>query len=152
MGVYLHGGSVTNTGMIAGGEALGAGTYGAQGGVGVLVNGGTLTTQGPNVANSTLGSADTVTVNSGGTIVTGTASAYNSLIGSSGTSSKTIRINAGGLIVNPFATSNHMNAVLLDGGTLSAAGGNENSFGNWNFDGGVSTAGRPSRYPANLAQ
>jgi autotransporter-associated beta strand protein len=107
----------------------------------VNVNSGTLTTAVGNIANSTLGSATTININNGGTIITGTASTYNSLIGNTGGTAHTIHVNTGGLLTDTFAQSNHLNSLILDGGTVSSTGGFENTFANWNFDGGVSTAG-----------
>ena len=105
----------------------------------VVVNGGTLTTAAPNVANSTLGTASSITVNNGGTIVVGLANTgANSIIGSSGVATKQIRINQGGLVTTLFPLTNHLNQLLLDGGTLSATGGTTGDA-NWNFDGGVLT-------------
>ncbi len=102
----------------------------------VTVNAGTLSTAAGNTSTGAVGSAAGVVVNNGGTIsVTGD----NAFTGSTSTS-KTIQINAGGVVTSTGTSSNHLNAVVLNGGTLSATTAN-GSFGNWNFDQGVSTLG-----------
>ncbi len=66
----------------------------------------------------------------------------NSLIGRQGSALQTIQINAGGLLSYPVSngSTDHLNALLLGGGTLFASAVNT-AFGTWNFDGGVATAG-----------
>ena len=102
------------------------------------VNAGILSTNAPNTATGALGSSSSIVVNNGGTInVIGT----NSFTGIAGTG--TIQINAGGTVNSPTFTTNHLEALILNGGTLSAASPN-NTYGNWNFDQGVSTLGNGS--------
>jgi fibronectin-binding autotransporter adhesin len=105
----------------------------------VTVNGGTLSANGGDVASSTLGAATSIIVNSGATVL---ANGSNSLIGVPPTAGNTIQI-VGGLLVSPStngSVTNHLNALALDGGTLSAASANT-TWGSWNFDYGVSTPG-----------
>ena len=102
---------------------------------GAFANGGVLAANGPNSASGTLGSGN-VTVNNGGTITVG---GDNALVGYTTSAAKTITINAGGLI-STTSYANHLNALVMNGGTLSATSANGTS-GNWNFDQGVSTPG-----------
>jgi hypothetical protein len=93
VGVYLHGGSVTNAGLISGGEAKGASTYAAQGGVGVLVNGGTLT------------NAATITGGPGG---------YKTALGGLG-----VVVLAGSVINNSAIYGGESNATIGAGASLA---------------------------------
>ncbi len=105
-------------------------------GADVTVNGGTLAADGPNATEGALRSAGNITVNSGGTI---TVDGNNSFIGWGGSSgSKTMTIKAGGTITNAWSTS-HLNALVMDGGTLGA--GQPSPWANWNLDWTISTPG-----------
>ena len=106
---------------------------------GTTVSGGTLFANGPNSAHGALGDGN-VTVKNGGTITVGGG---NSFVGSQTSSAGTISIDAGGAIVNSGSSTNHLDVLLLDGGTLSATTDNP-TFGNWNFDLGVVTPGNGS--------
>ena len=103
------------------------------------VNGGTLSTTAGNTGTGAVGSSSAVIVNNGAAIAVSTGG-DNSFVGYTTSSSKTITINAGGLITDGGANSNHLNALVLNGGTLSAVTP-DGSYGNWNFDQGVSTPG-----------
>ncbi len=100
------------------------------------VNAGTLIVTGPNSPNSTLGTSSGITINNGGTISVG---GDNALAGITTSGAKTIQINAGGTLTIGSATA-HLHALVLNGGTLSATTANP-TWGNWNFDFGVSTPG-----------
>lgn len=103
---------------------------------GTTVNAGTIITQTPNgSANGALG-AGNITVNSGGTIL---AIGDNSFVGGTSSSAKTITINTGGTITTDSG-SGHLNALVLNGGTLSATTA-RGDYGNWDLDQGVSTLG-----------
>jgi len=100
------------------------------------VNGGTIFANGPNAIPGPLGNGN-VTVNSGGTIVTG---GDNSFGRSSNPASHVITINAGGEITTSTSSTCHLEPLVLNGGTLNATSPNT-SYGSWNFDYGVSTPG-----------
>ena len=102
---------------------------------GTIVNGGTLVVAGPNSPSGTIGSGN-VTINTGVINV----SDDNSFVGYTTSSSRLVTIHAGGTLANPGSSSCHLNALVLDGGTLSATTANS-SFGNWTLDYGVSTPG-----------
>jgi len=105
----------------------------------VTVNAGTLYTAAGNAATGAIGSATFIVINSGGTISVGGDNSFDGNL--NGTSdSKTILINAGGILGNSGNSTNHLSAVVLNGGTLSAAIANSH-YGSWNFDHGVSTPG-----------
>src|SRR5208283_5483762 len=69
----------------------------------------------------------------------------NSLVGYSTSGTRQIQINAGGLLVNTlnngdgFSTA-HLNALVLDGGTLSSVA-SDAAYGSWSLDYGVFTPG-----------
>lgn len=104
------------------------------------VTDGTLQVAAPNSATGTLGTSSSILVTNNGRI---SVEGDNALVGWSTSASKTIQIDAGSAIVNNGSYSNHLNALVLNGGTLSAAVANS-TFGNWSFDGGVSTPGNGS--------
>jgi autotransporter-associated beta strand protein len=112
---------------------------------GTVVNAGTLFANAANSATGAVGNGN-VTVNSGGTITVG---GDNSLVGYGTSGSKTVTINAGGRISNTNAldigkgSTCHLNALVMNGGTLSANIAHL-YYGNWNFDFGVSTPGNGS--------
>ena len=109
---------------------------------GTTVNAGTLFANTGNTATGAVGNGN-VTVNSGGTITVG---GDNSFVGYGSSGSKTVTINAGGTISNTNTidagkgSTCHLNALVMNGGTLSANFGNL-YYGNWDFDFGVSTPG-----------
>jgi len=102
---------------------------------GFMVNEGSVVTSKAN--GSTYGGAGNgnVVVNSGGTL---RASGDNSLVGQTTSAAKSIRINAGGTVDSTGTTTCHLNALVLNGGTLTATTPN-GTWGNWNLDNGVST-------------
>ncbi|HWY75603.1 MAG TPA: LamG-like jellyroll fold domain-containing protein, partial [Verrucomicrobiae bacterium] len=104
---------------------------------GVTVNAGMIVASAPN--GSAYGSTGNgnLLVNFGGIIE---ANGDNSLVGQTTSGSKTITINAGGMVTNTGTSSCHLNAVVLNGGTLAATSAN-GTYANWNFDHGVSTPG-----------
>ncbi|MFA5094119.1 MAG: autotransporter domain-containing protein, partial [Candidatus Omnitrophota bacterium] len=107
------------------------------------VDAGTLYTNASNLPVSTLGNSNAIVVNDGGTIdcsATAGQTYDNSFVGSAANTA-TITINAGGVITDSFGHSNHLKALILDGGTLSETGGANAQYGNWNFDYGVTTPG-----------
>ena len=132
-----NGGGVTFTGShaVTLGAAFDTGLTGA-----VTVSSGTLLVNGTNPAapNSAAGlyNASSITINSGASVV---ANTNNSLFGYP-TQGHTIFVNQGGLLASPSNNTTHLNAVQMDGGTLSAASPNT-QFGSWALDGGVSTPG-----------
>lgn len=104
---------------------------------GLTVNAGMVVGAAPNgTAYGSTGNGN-LTVNDGGIME---ASGDNSLVGQTTSASKTITINAGGMITNTATSSCHLNALVLNGGTLAADSAN-GTYGNWNFDYGVSTLG-----------
>jgi autotransporter-associated beta strand protein len=104
---------------------------------GLTVNAGLVIAAAPNgTAYGATGNGNLL-VNSGGTIE---ASGDNSIVGQTTSAAKTIVINAGGLVTNTASSSCHLNAVVLNGGVMGANTAN-GSYGNWNFDHGVSTLG-----------
>lgn len=105
---------------------------------GTVVNGGTLFANGTNSASGALGGGN-VTVNTGTISVTGD----NGFMGSTVPTPKTVTINTGGTITSTGTTSCHMQALILNGGTLSATTANT-QYSNWNIDWGVSTPGNGS--------
>ena len=106
------------------------------------MNGGTLQTNAGNTPTGVIGTSNSIVVNSGGVISVGDS---NSFVGGLNLGSKTtIQINAGGAIVNNGSSTNHLVALVLNGGTLSAAAGANATYANWNFDLGVSTPGSGS--------
>ena len=123
-GVLLSGGSLTLT------------AYNSYTG-GTTVNAGTLQTSAGSTATGAIGDSTSIAVNNGGVIAVG---GNNSFVGSAISPSNTIQINSGGAIVNSGSSSNHLDALVLNGGTLSAVMANSSS-GNWSFDQGVSTPG-----------
>jgi alpha-galactosidase len=102
---------------------------------GTIVNGGTLQANGPNSANGAIG-AGNVTVNNGVITTTGD----NAFVGYTTSSGKAVQINAGGLIIQASSNTNHLNALVLNGGTLSATSASS-AYGNWDLDFGMSTPG-----------
>ncbi len=100
------------------------------------VNGGTLFADVGNTSYGALGHSSSIVVNSGGTINAGNGN--NSFLGDTPTS-QTIQINSGGLITDASGSGYLLNALILNGGTLSETGGTGTP--NWNFTGGVSTLG-----------
>ncbi len=103
---------------------------------GTTVSSGTLFANAPNSNFGAIGEGN-VTVKNGGTITVGGG---NSFVGHETSSAGTITIDAGGAIANSGSSTNHLDVLLLNGGTLSAATANP-TFGNWNFDQGVATSG-----------
>ena len=104
----------------------------------VSVNGGTLVVNAGNGNPSTL-SGVSIVVNSGGTIQMGTNN--NAFVGSNpAANTNRITINTGGLVMNTNGTTCHLLNVVLDGGTLAATTPYV-TWGNWNFDLGVTTLG-----------
>ena len=68
----------------------------------------------------------------------------NSFVGTASTSaSQTIVVNAGGTLTDTTGSTQHLSALVLNGGTVSATTAN-GTYGNWNFDQGVSTPGNGS--------
>jgi autotransporter-associated beta strand protein len=100
---------------------------------GTVVNGGTLAANGSGVTGA-VGNGS-VTVNNGGVITT---TGDNGFVGSVSSGTKSVQINSGGLVIQTNSNTNHLNALVLNGGTLAAAFSNSTS-GNWNLDQGVST-------------
>lgn len=117
-------------------------------GGGTTVAQGTLVADGTNSGTGSLGGGN-VTVNSGATIRIGTTN--NGFVGSSTTAPRIVQINPGGLVVNPGTTTNHLGPLVMNGGTLSVTGGPNASFGNWNFDQGVSTLGAAAPTVSNIS-
>ena len=103
---------------------------------GTTVNAGTLCAWAGNTPTGAIGGGD-VTVNNGGTISVGND---NSFVGGSHAPSSVITINAGGLIISTNGATCHLQPMVLDGGILNATIEND-VYGNWNFDYGVSTPG-----------
>jgi autotransporter-associated beta strand protein len=135
-------GSVGLTKLQAGTLSLGASNNTLTGTV--TVNAGVLYANGLNTSNGALGTAGAILINNGGTISTGTA-ASNSFVGSATSSTKSITINAGGAVIDTGSQSYHLNALILNGGTISAAA-NNTSYGSWNFDQGVSVPSGGTSY------
>ena len=140
-----NGGSSTYAGVMSGNGAVtkaGGGTLTLSGENtytnGTTVNQGVLYANAGNSAYGALGYGN-VTVNNGGTILIGGA---NSFVGEVTSGGRTITINSGGTITNSASTC-HLNALVMNGGTLVAATANP-SFGNWDIDYGVSTPGNGS--------
>jgi autotransporter-associated beta strand protein len=112
---------------------------------GTTVNTGTLFANAANTGSGAVGYGN-VTVNSGGTITVG---GDNSFVGYTTSGSLTVTINAGGIISDTNGIDGgagatcHLNALVLNGGTLVANTANI-TYGNWNFDFGVSTPGNGS--------
>lgn len=109
----------------------------------VIVNGGTLyINAAANGGTGTLGSASSVTINAGGTIsIVGNAD--NGIDGPSGTT-KTITINAGGVLTINGNRTDHLDALVLAGGTLAtstAVSGDGATWGVYNLDKGVTAGG-----------
>ena len=104
---------------------------------GVTVNGGVLYVNSGNGNPGAVG-AGNVTVNSGGTIQVGTNN--NSFVGIATSASNYITINTGGLVMATNGTTCHLMPVVLNGGVLGATTPYL-TWGNWNFDHGVSTLG-----------
>ena len=109
----------------------------------VVVNGGTLQTGGGNTGGGDLGSSTLIVVNSGATLAV--ASADNTLDGYTSSGAQQIQVNAGGLLINTLNAGNgnstaHMDALVLNGGTLSAVA-SDATYGSWNPDYGISTPG-----------
>lgn len=102
------------------------------------VSGGTLVVNAGNTAAGALGATSLITVNSGGTIIVG--SNNNAFQGTAPLAAT--QINAGSLVMDPNTpgSTNHLGSLTLNGGTLSAVSANS-TWGNWNFDHGVSTPG-----------
>lgn len=109
------------------------------------VNAGTLQAAGTNTPKGAIGSSSSIIVNNGGTISSSGSASINNDNGMFGTSSTAIiTVNAGGLISIIGGLTQHVPAVVLNGGTLSVIGavsGSAVTYGNWNFDQGVSTSG-----------
>ncbi|BCU79798.1 hypothetical protein llg_45130 [Luteolibacter sp. LG18] len=141
-------GAITLSGVISGSGDLikngaGTATVTAQNtftGI-VTVNAGTLRANGGNSSLGSLGSASSLVVNNGGTISVGTTD--NGFTGSSSSAAKSVQINTGGLLTNTGSTTHHLNAIVMNGGTISATTANA-TYGNWNFDRGISTPGNGS--------
>ncbi|MGD1083689.1 MAG: autotransporter-associated beta strand repeat-containing protein [Verrucomicrobiota bacterium] len=106
---------------------------------GTTVNSGTLFANAYNSASGAVGGGN-VTINNGGAISVG---GDNSFVGGSPLSSSTITINTGGLVTSTNGAVCHLCPLVLNGGTLSATTEND-YYGNWDFDGGVSTPGNGS--------
>jgi autotransporter-associated beta strand protein len=107
---------------------------------GVTVNAGTIVAAAPNgTAYGSTGNGNLLVTHDG--VIQ--ASGDNSLVGQTVSAAKTITINAGGMVTNTGTSSCHLNAVVLNGGTLAANSAN-GTYGNWNFDYGVSTLGNGS--------
>ncbi len=106
----------------------------------VTVNSGTLNAAGGNSANGAVGSASSVVINSGGSVL---AVSDNNFTGGVSSANKTIRINAGGTLKSTASNTNHLNAIVLNGGIISATTA-QTQYGTWNFDQGVSTLGSGS--------
>lgn len=110
------------------------------------VNGGTLQTSGGNTPTGDIGLSSLIVVNSGATIAV--SGSDNSFVGASTSGTRQIQINAGGLIVNALSngasnSTAHLNALVLNGGTLSSVA-SDTTYGSWNPDYGISTPGNGS--------
>ena len=102
----------------------------------VTVSGGTLLVNSTNPGGVTgFGNASSITINNASVVTNNN----NALFGFP-TTGKAIYINQGGLLADFAGHTSHLNAVVMDGGTLSAASANT-AFGSWALDGGVSTPG-----------
>jgi fibronectin-binding autotransporter adhesin len=101
---------------------------------GTTVSSGTLAANGGNNGSGALGTGN-VTVNNGGTITT---QGDNAFLGYTTSSGKAVQVNAGGLIIQASSNTCHLNALVLNGGTLSATTAST-QYGNWDVDFGVST-------------
>ncbi|MEI8036933.1 MAG: autotransporter-associated beta strand repeat-containing protein [Verrucomicrobiota bacterium] len=95
----------------------------------VIVNAGTVYA---NAANAFIGSL--LTINNGGTVVSNTISGGNF---------SPLRINAGGIMTTADGNTSDFQAITLDGGTITTGAGGSFSatYGSWNFNKTVSTAG-----------
>jgi autotransporter-associated beta strand protein len=109
----------------------------------VTVNGGTLYAAAPNAGTSgALRAASSITVNNGGTLLTG----ENGLFGSAvGTNERPITLNAGGTLNSSSATAtSHMGLITLAGGNLAYPGtptGDGLTYGSYDLDLGVNAGG-----------
>jgi fibronectin-binding autotransporter adhesin len=103
----------------------------------VNVNGGTVQTSILNTPNGALGSASLVVVNSGAGI---TSTTNNTVVGTTPSGTAQLQINAGGIVAQTAGATCHLDAVVLNGGTLAANSANT-TYGNWDLDYGVSTPG-----------
>ncbi len=104
---------------------------------GLTVNAGIVIASVPNGTAYGATGPGNLLVNNGGIAQ---ANGDNSLVGQTTSASRTITINAGGIVTNTGTSSCHLNAVVLNGGTLAANSVN-GTYGNWNFDHGISTSG-----------
>ena len=97
---------------------------------GLTVNSGTLVAATANGSSYGAAGNGNIVVNNGGTIsVTGD----NALWGSGqGTTTKSLQINAGGVVTIGTNTA-HLSALVMNGGTLNATG--TNYWGSWDLDG-----------------
>lgn len=104
---------------------------------GLTVDAGTVIASVPNGTSYGATGPGNLLVNGGGSVQ---ANGDNSLVGQTTSGSRTITINAGGMVTNTGTSSCHLDAVVLNGGILAANAAN-GTYGNWNFDHGVSTTG-----------
>lgn len=105
---------------------------------GTVVNEGTLlTSTGSGTSGGALGGGS-VTVNAGGTLAS--ADSYNTFFGHGKQNNGPLIINAGGTVSSPGTFNNHLPALIMNGGVLSATNF-DLTFGSWHFDFGVSTPG-----------
>jgi fibronectin-binding autotransporter adhesin len=102
------------------------------------VNSGTLSVNGPNAASGGIGTSTSIIVNNGGTILIG--SSGNAFVGSTPSATNFFQINAGGLVTEITGQTNHLEALVLNGGTLSETGA-ASAYGNYDLQHGVSTPG-----------
>lgn len=106
----------------------------------VTVNAGTLLGAAGNSATGAIGSASSVIINNGGTAAVG---GDNSFVGGTTSGAKTIQVNTGGVLSSPGSSTNHLHAIVLNGGTMSATSSNA-TYASWNPDFGISTLGNGS--------
>ncbi len=128
-----NGGGVTFTGshVVTLGAAYDTGLTGP-----ITVSSGTLLVNGTNPGlPAGLYNASSININGGATLV---ANTNNALFGYPAQGQT--YINPGALLTSPSGINTHLNAVQLDGGTLSTGGPNY-TYGSWQLDRGVTTPG-----------
>ena len=103
----------------------------------VTVSAGTLATTTPNSSTGAVGAASGVLISSGGTVL---AANDNAFVGGNPSGAKTIQIDAGGVLTSAAGLTNHLHALVLNGGAITAISANA-TWGSWNADFGISTLG-----------